>query len=904
MTVPAGSKLGPYEVQSALGAGGMGEVYRARDTRLDRTVAIKILPEQLSANAELKARFEREARAVSSLNHPHICQLYDVGVQDGTSFLVMEYLQGESLAERLRKGPLSLKQALEYGIEIGDALATAHRAGILHRDLKPGNVMLTGNGAKLLDFGLAKTSAPPLSGISGSAVSGLTPSTPTMTIAELTSAPQALTQRGVVMGTFQYIAPEVLQGADSDVRSDIFGLGCLLYEMITARRAFEGKSQLSVLTAILEKDPEPVSQVQPMSPPAVDYLVLKCLEKNPQERFQSAHDVKLQLEWISRDGGTQPRVAEGLGKSSRMGWIAAGIAALIALGVAGAWLKVAGRENPVVRSSILPPPGAAFVTMAPASGPAVISPDGTKLAFVARDEKGKTLLYVRPLTSSAPQALAGTDEAMYPFWSGDGREIGFFALGKLKKIPANGGPALTVCEATNGRGGAWNKDGIIVFAPNVSGPLFRVHAGGEVPELASKLDLAKAEDSHRWPQFLPDGQHFLFWARNSMGAGEQRLYAGTLASLDAKMVMKTGMAAAFASGQLLFMRDQSLMAQPFDTSHLELTGEPKLIGEHVALNGATNVPEFSASETGTLVYQTGDAFGAWDLLWFTRDGKPAGTLAQQERYYYPALSPDGGRLAVSLFNGTSGVANIWVLDLQRGTKSRLTFNNGFQLASLWSNDGKTLYYAADAKGARHIYSRPADGSGSEQPVLETDGVYELPSSLSPDGRYLAYTRQVLNDPHKNMDIWVLPLFGDRKPVPIVETQFNDLNPALSPAGKFMAYQNNESGQNEVYITPFPGGGAKWQVSANGGVDARWRGDGKELFFLDPSDNVMAVDVDSSGGAPKLGVPRKLFQTMGVQRQVGTYVVTPDGKKFLINSGSAKQGSEPLTLVTNWTADLK
>jgi Tol biopolymer transport system component len=494
---------------------------------------------------------------------------------------------------------------------------------------------------------------------------------------------------------------------------------------------------------------------------------------------------------------------------------------------------------------------------------------------------------------------------MYPFWSPDGKQIGFFALGKLKKIDAAGGPAQAICDASNGRGGAWNKDGVILFSPSVSSTIFRVRDSGGTPEPASKFDVSRFENSHRWPFFLPDGQHFLFWSRNSMGAGEQTLYVGKLGSLDTTIAMKGVTAGTYGSGYLLLLRDQTLLAQPFDPGSLKLSGNATPIAEHIAINDATNVPEFSVSNDGVLVYQTGDARGAWDLLWFGRDGKQQGVIAQQEPYYYPALSPDESRVAVSLFNGSQGTANIWILDTKRGTKSRLTFGSGTQLGSQWSRDGKTIYYTSDTKGGRHIFARAADGSGSEQVLLNSpEASSEFLNSASLDGKYLVYARQLANDPHKNSDIWALPLFGDRKPFPIVQTPFDDLNATVSPDGKWMAYHNNESGRNEVYITAFPGAGAKWQVSSNGGADARWRGDSKELFFLDPSDNLMAVDVDGSGDTPRLGVPHALFQAIGVQRQVGTYVPTSDGKRFLVNSGSTKPGSEPLTLVTNWTAELK
>jgi Tol biopolymer transport system component len=383
---------------------------------------------------------------------------------------------------------------------------------------------------------------------------------------------------------------------------------------------------------------------------------------------------------------------------------------------------------------------------------------------------------------------------------------------------------------------------------------------------------------------------------------------GTLGSFQTRVVLKGVTTAIYASGYLLFLREQTLLAQPFGPASQQLSGEATPIAERIAVNGATGAPDFSASDNGTLVYQMGEASGTWDLLWYTRDGKPAGAVAQQERYYYPDLSPDDSRVAVSLFNGTQGIADVWLLDLRRGAKSRLTFGPGSQLSALWSRDGKMVYYSSNVKGANHIYARAADGSGSEQVILEDADSSTVPFSFSPDGHSLVYTRRLLNDPKNNLDIWVLPLSAEGKPndkpFPIVETPFDDVNPDVSPNGRYMAYQNTESGRNEIYLTVFPSGGARWQVSTNGGVDARWRGDGKELFFLDPSDGLMAVDVDTSTGTPRLGVPHTLFQVMGVQRQVGTYVVTRDGKKFLVNSGSTKQGTDPLTLVTNWTADLK
>ena len=898
MGLASGTKLGPYEIQSALGAGGMGEVYRARDTRLERTVAIKILPEHLSSSGELRARLEREARAVSSLNHPHICHLYDIGSQDGTAYLVMEYLEGETLAERLRKGPLPLKQSLEFGIQIAEALATAHRGGILHRDLKPGNVMLTPTGAKLLDFGLAK--AAPALGASSGAASGMTPSTPTMTIAELSSPSKGLTRRGTLVGTFQYMAPEVLQGTEADARSDIFSLGCVLYEMVTGRRAFEGKSQLSVLSSILEKEPEPVSQVQPTSPAALEHVVKTCLEKNPEERFQTAHDVKVQLKWIAA-GGAEPRLRQPTQKFARLGWVVAG-AAVLALLLGAGYFILAGRAGPVVRSLIESPEGTTFITMAPSSGPPAISPDGSRLVFSARDEQSKTLLYVRPLSALTAQPLAGTDDASYPFWSPDSREIGFFAGGKLRKVDASGGPPQIICDATIGRGGAWSKSGVIVFAPGPSDSLLQVSAEGGKPEPASKLDITRGENSHRWPYFLPDGRHFLFWARSSRGVQEHVVYVGSLGSMDAKELMKSESMAVYVPDYLLSMRGQTLMAQPFNARRLESTGVPVPIAEHVAVNSTSNHPIFSASDSGTLVYQAGDAQAGWRLTWVTRDGKQTGAFAELEAYVDPAISPDGKRLAVGMLNSQGG-GDVWIFDLLRSIKTRLTFGPAIQRYPKWSPDGKRIFYGSNGKGGFHIYSKAADGSGPEQVVMEGDEAFAFPESVSPDQHYLAYIR-LSPDRKTGTDIWALPLTGERKPFPVVQSAFDDREAEISPDGRWMAYSNNESGRSEVYVTAFPGGGAKWQASSNGGEVPKWRRDGKELFFLDLTGNLTAVDVNPDANAVRLGTPHALFRAAGVRAATGPYAVTADGKKFLINSGAVKEENGPLTLVQNWAAEVK
>ncbi|HKW89854.1 MAG TPA: protein kinase [Candidatus Acidoferrales bacterium] len=903
MSLTSGTKLGPYEIQSPIGAGGMGEVYRARDTRLGRDVAIKILPQHLASTPEVRQRFEREARAVSSLNHPHICTLHDVGHQDGTDFLVMEYLEGETLAKRLEKGALPTAELLRIAIEIADALEKAHRQGVIHRDLKPGNIMLTKGGAKLLDFGLAKAAMAPVtvdlsSSPTVSQKTGEPPTTP-------------LTARGTIVGTFQYMAPEQLEGKDADARSDIFSFGAVLYEMATGKRAFEGKSQASLIAAILEREPPPISSLQPMSPPALDRVVKTCLAKEPEERFQSAHDLKLQLEWI-RDAGSQ--AGEAAPVAARRKYRDATSAAIATLAIASAaifgamYFLHAPAEMRIIRAYIKPAPNSSITSYNGGSAGFAISPNGLRLAYVATAPDGKSILWVRSLDSLQAQPLADTEGALLPFWSPDSQFLGFFADGKLKKIEASGGPAITLCDAPGGRGGTWNRDGTIVFSPFFSTPLFRVPASGGAPTQATNLDSAKGESTHRWPFFLPDGRHFLFLAGNplaSAGSPTNSIMVGSLDSKETKFLFDAHSNAIYASGQILFLRENTLMAQPFDVKRLEFTGDAFPVAEQVGDVVPRVEGEFSGSDNGVLVY-LGMETASRQLIWFDRSGKQIGAVPGSDTYSDPHISPDGKVLAFALNTPSS---DIWLFDLARSLKSEFTFGTNSStgnMSPIWSPDSRRIAYTSIRKGKFGIYERAADGSGQEETLVEPGPDQLYPLDWAPDGRSIAYL-----DWHTSGTVlWMLPLGGDRKPYPLNLLQqsqsFSFRTVArFSPDGRWIAYTSNDSGRFEVYVGPFPGPGGKWLVSTDGGWFPQWRRDGKELFYVSLDNEIMAAAVSANGSSFVVGTVQPLFQSRPYYGSftANLFDVTPDGQRFIVPY-DAGQPDRFFALIENWPALLK
>lgn len=896
MAFPPGKRLGPYEIVAPLGAGGMGEVYRARDTRLDRTVAIKVLAPHLSFNEQLKQRFEQEARTISRLSHPHICALHDIGHQDGIDFLVIEYLEGETLANRIEKRPMSTEQSLRYGIEIAEALDKAHREGIVHRDLKPGNIMITKSGAMLLDFGLAKLREHP-----GEKT----------TISKLSTAEQALTEEGAVLGTVQYMAPEQLEGKEADQRTDIFALGEILYEMTTGKRTFPGTNKAQLISAILTSEPPPISSIQPLAPATLDHVVKKCLAKDPDERWQSAYDVASELKWISE--GTSPAgIATALQHQrqfSKRIYQALAAAFFIAAGIL-TFLHFAKRpaELHAAKVSITLPENLLLDSIA-------LSPDGQYVAFAAI-KQGRRSIWVRPLGSVETRELPATEGAYFPFWSPDSQFIAFSSQGKLKKISVSGGAPQTVCNVEITKGGTWNQKGMILLAPTSKGPLSIVSATGGTLKPVTSLDVSKMETVHHFPCFLPDGDHFLYSIISEDKPENGGIYVSSLRSSQKKRLLSDRSNVVYAPpGYLLFYREGNLVAQAFDPDQLELKGEARPIGVKLQHNWdemAYNYALFSVSNDGTLI--AGDRqYYKSQLVWFDRFGKQLAVVGEADIYGEPSISPDEKKVVLQRFDPGAGKWSLWVVDLSQASFSRFTFSSGdiregiWQSASLWSPDGNRIVFSASPSGSSYdLYQKLSNGRANPELLLfHANSLWA--DDWSADGRFLLYENV---DPKTGVDSWILPLFGDRKPFPFLQTTAMEMMSRFSPNGRWIAYVSDETGRADVFVRPFPSsGGGKWQISHGGGQQPTWRRDGKELFYIADDRKLMAVSVQS-GETFEAGTPIPLFQTNLIPNTFGStfywernqYMVAANGQRFLMESAVQEQ-TAPITAVFNWTALL-
>jgi len=874
-----GSKLGPYDIQALLGAGGMGEVYKARDTRLDRIVAIKVLPAHLADDPGLRERFEREARTIASLNHPHICTLYDIGRQDGTDYLVMEYLEGETLSMRLLKGPLPLDQALQYAIEIADALDKAHRKGVTHRDLKPGNIMLIKSGTKLLDFGLAKLKQE---------------AAPAVPLSQLpTAAKDSLTVHGTIMGTLQYMAPEQVEGKTDNIdgRTDIFSFGVVVYEMATGKKAFEGKSSASVMAKILEVDPPPMSSLQPMTPPALDRIVKRCIAKDPDERWQSATDLTNELEWIA-EGGSQagvvpPVVPPARGRRERLASAAtAAVLALIAIAFAIGFVLRAPEVPQQLRVSA--EIGVDANLYGTDVGPsAILSPDGTRLAFVAAGSGQRRRIYLRSLDQLQATPLFGTENARDPFFSPDGQWIGFFADAKLKKISVQGGAAVTLCDVPDDRGGSWGDDGTIVFTKDNVSALSKVSSAGGTPQPLTTLDKQAGEIGHRWPQVLPGSKAVLFTSSTTGGNWEDaEIVVYSMASGQRKTVQRGGFYPRYLpSGYVAYVHEGTLFAVPFDLRRLEVTGQPAPILEGVVTAPNSGGAQFSFSETGNLVYLAGHAGGQnFSIYWMDREGKFTPLREAPGLYATPAFSPDGNRLALEISDDKR--RDVWVYEWERDTLTRLTFAGEANSDPIWTPDGQRIAYSSQEKGGTsNLWWIRADGAGNAQRLTESKILQNL-HSWRPDGNVLAFQQQ---NPGTTWDILTLPIEGDEKsgwkpgePKPFVNSTFAEREPAFSPDGRWLAYASNDSGSQEVYVRPFPGPGGRWQISTGGGVVPKWSRNGKELFYRTMDSKIMVATYTASGDSFRAGKPQ--VWSPGQFTDIGgenNFDLHPDGKRFAV-----------------------
>ncbi len=859
----AGTLLGPYQIVKEIGSGGMGVVYQARDTRLERTVAVKVLPDHIARSTEIRQRFEREARTVASLNHPHICVLHDIGRQNDVGYMVMEFIDGPSLAERLSKGPLPLEQALEFALQIADAVDRAHRAGVTHRDVKPANIMLTRDGVKVLDFGIAKFrfAAGP----------------------DLATLGQGLTAEGAVMGTPQYMAPEQFEGTPADARSDIWAFGAVLYEMLTGRKAFTGQSYSGLVSAIQAGHPPPLS-LKPLAP-WLDRLVYRCLSKDPEDRYQSMRDVVLELRQPPlADRPLAPPTAH---PSRWLWWGTAGCALMAAVASISVWRK-AGEAGLPARFEIYPPTGSRFSGGATDTEGSAISPDGRMLAFMATNAQGERLLHLRSLDSLESRALPGTEAAGRPFWSPNSKALGFVANGKLKRFDLVGGTLATLCNSLIPRGATWSENGVILFADAAIG-LQRIPESGGTPSVVTKLDGPPGEQTHTYPQFLPGGQQFLFLLRHT-DAEKGGIFLGALDGRAPVKIQPSAFNGLYdsASRRLLYIQGVgTLLARRLDLATGKALGDPAVLAELVGGVGVNGYGEFSVSQTGSLFYARGAVTRKTRFAWRDRTGKLLEWVGPPvEPGYGYALSPDDQRLAY-----TSGVkqSDVWVMAVATGVSTRISFGRGDK--PQWSGDGKTIYYTS----LNGIQRKASDGSGEEALFLK-GGPHDFVQSISPDERHLLFGFA---------DILILPLVGQRQPAPYVQSKYKEADARFSPDGRWVAYGSDESGRNEVYIQGFPDRRGKWLVSTEGGQFPSWRADGQELYWI-ANDNrtVIATPLQLQADGVKPGRSTALFR-LGPGVNFFNFQPTHDGRRFLTREPDLSEPTDlPMVVVQKWAAALR
>jgi serine/threonine protein kinase len=882
-----GARLGPYEIVAHIGAGGMGEVYRARDTNLHRDIALKILSDAFANDPDRLARFAREAQTLAALNHPNIAHIHGFEESEGVRALVMELVEGDDLSQRIERGAIQLDEALPIAKQIAEALEAAHEQGIIHRDLKPANIMVRPDGTvKVLDFGLAKAMEP----VGGASTVSQSP----------TITSPAMTQAGMILGTAAYMSPEQARGKAVDKRADVWAFGAVLFEMLTGRRAFPAEDTTDTIVSVVSHEPDWLA-LPAATPSGVRRLLTRCLKKDAKDRLRDIGDAWRSLE-------DEPPLAPPVKPSSRLPWVAVVALAVIAAGVSVVHFREAALELPMLQYTLAAPEKTTVSNFA-------ISPDGRALAFTATNEKGSHL-WVRSLNALQPQSLSGTDGANYPFWSPDSRFIGFFAEGKLRKIAATGGPAQTLCEAPSGRGGTWNVEGEIVFAPTNRGGLSRVReAGGLAVPITSP-----ETGTHRYPVFLPDGRRFLY---TRLGAKENGVYLGSLDSssaansaqrtlLDESNARYVAPSAPGELATLLFLREGILLAQRVDPRSWEMKGDVVPVAGPVSPGYDTGYNLFSISSNGVLVYETGSrALSLTQHMWFDRSGRGLVTVGRPVQTEGFSLSPDDARAVIGRSGSGPTQADLWMYDLDRGSESRFTFDASDNQSPVWSPDGARVAFSSNrAGGVQNLYLKDSNGTGKDESLFQS-GTNKLASDWSRDGKFIVFSSQ---DPKTESDLWVLPMTpgipGDRIPIPLLTSEFSESMGQVSPNSRWLAYVSDETGRAEVYVRPFSPGNptkaGKWQISKEGGSQPRWRADGKELFYTAPDRKMMVAEVKAALETFDQSASHVLFEMrFGFPNLAGFYYSPrADGQRLLMAAEPEENASDPLTVVVNWQTGSK